>query len=242
MNLPLPFISTACTASMVRTVLATLAALPMAACSLAGDIRPYAPLEPMPLAAAPVNSAAPGAIYAAGGNAGGLQLYGDRRAREVGDLLTIVLLENTTAQARATTSVSKESELSIGSPNLFGAPVTLGGKDILSASANGSRDFAGSGNTAQSNRLAGNLTVQVVQRLANGNLVVSGQKNIRLNQGDELVQVQGIVRPADISADNTIASSKVAQARIAYGGRGAVAQSNAMSWLGRFFNSALAPF
>ena len=84
--------------------------------------------------------------------------------------------------------------------------------------------------------------MQVVQRLANGNLVVSGQKNIRLNQGDELVQVQGIVRPADISADNTIASSKVAEARIAYGGRGAVAQSNAMSWLGRFFNSALAPF
>ena len=230
------------TARPARTAMAGLALLPLAACSVAGDIRPYAPLEPLPLAAAPVNSAAPGAIYVAGGNAGGLQLYGDRRAREVGDLLTFVLLENTTAQARATTSVSKESELNIGSPNLFGAPVTLGGKDILSASANGSRDFAGSGNTAQSNRLAGNLTVQVVQRLANGNLVVSGQKNLRLNQGDELVQVQGIVRPADISADNTIASSKVAEARIAYGGRGAVAQSNAMSWLGRFFNSALAPF
>lgn len=231
MNLPLS-----------RTFLPVLGALSLSACTLAGDVRAYPELAPLqPVVAAPVTASA-GAIYAAGGNNGGLQLYGDRRARDVGDLLTIVLLENTTAQSRATTAVSKESDLSIGSPNLFGAPVTLGGKDILSASANGTRDFSGSGNTAQSNRLVGNLTVQVVQRLPNGNLVVSGQKNLRLNQGDELVQVQGIVRPADIGADNTIASSKVADARIAYGGRGAVAQSNAMSWLGRFFNSAFAPF
>lgn len=230
------------TPALFRTCLSALAALPLAACTLAGDVRPYPALTPVQPVVAQSTVPTAGAIYAVGGNAGGLQLYGDRRARDVGDLLTIVLLENTTAQANASTSVSKESDLSIGSPNLFGAPVTLGGKDILSASANGSRDFSGSGNTAQSNRLAGNLTVQVVQRLPNGNLVVSGQKNIRLNQGDELVQLQGIVRPADISPDNTIASSKVAEARIAYGGRGAVAQSNAMSWLGRFFNSAFAPF
>lgn len=230
------------TPALFRTCLSALAALSLAACTLAGDVRPYPALTPVQPVVAQSTVPTAGAIYAAGGNAGGLQLYGDRRARDVGDLLTIVLLENTTAQANASTSVSKESDLSIGSPNLFGAPVTLGGKDILSASANGSRDFSGSGNTAQSNRLAGNLTVQVVQRLPNGNLVVSGQKNIRLNQGDELVQLQGIVRPADISPDNTIASSKVAEARIAYGGRGAVAQSNAMSWLGRFFNSAFAPF
>ena len=117
-----------------------------------------------------------------------------------------------------------------------------GPAEVLAASARGERDFTGKGSSAQSNRLQGSVTVTVIQRLPNGNLVVQGQKSLRLNQGDELVQIQGIVRAADIATDNTIPSSKVADARIAYGGRGAVAQSNAMGWLGRFFNSRLAPY
>ncbi|MGE8237293.1 MAG: flagellar basal body L-ring protein FlgH [Stenotrophomonas indicatrix] len=225
--------------SFARTALACAVAALLGGCVIAGDVRPYptmAPLQPiMPPQAEPTA----GAIYAAGPT---LQLYSDRRARDVGDLLTITLLENTTAQTSANTATNKESNLSLGSPSILGAPVTLGGKDILSATAKGARDFTGKGNSAQSNRLQGNVTVTVVQRLPNGNLVVQGQKNLRLNQGDELVQVQGIVRPGDISADNTVPSSRVAEARIVYGGRGPVAQSNAMGWLSRFFNSGLTPF
>ena len=225
--------------NFARTALACTVAALLGGCVIAGDVRPYpamAPIQPiMPPQAAPTA----GAIYAAGPS---LQLYSDRRARDVGDLLTITLLENTTAQTSANTATEKESNLSVGTPSIFGAAVTLGGKDILSASAKGSRDFTGKGNSAQSNRLQGNVTVTVIQRLPNGNLVVQGQKNLRLNQGDELVQVQGIVRPGDISPDNTIPSSRVAEARIVYGGRGPVAQSNAMGWLSRFFNSGLTPF
>jgi len=224
---------------LARIALPCAVAALLGGCVIAGDVRPYpamAPIQPiMPPQAAPTA----GAIYAAGPT---LQLYSDRRARDVGDLLTITLLENTTATTSANTATAKESDLSIGTPSIFGAPVTLGGKDILSATANGKRDFTGKGNSAQSNRLQGSVTVTVVQRLPNGNLVVQGQKNLRLNQGDELVQVQGIVRPADIAQDNSIPSSRVAEARIVYGGRGPVAQSNAMGWLSRFFNSALAPF
>ena len=225
--------------SFARTALACAVAALLGGCVIAGDVRPYptmAPLQPiMPPQAEPTA----GAIYAAGPT---LQLYSDRRARDVGDLRTITLLENTTAQTSANTATNKESNLSLGTPSILGAPVTLGGKDILSATAKGARDFTGKGNSAQSNRLQGNVTVTVVQRLPNGNLVVQGQKNLRLNQGDELVQVQGIVRPGDISADNTVPSSRVAEARIVYGGRGPVAQSNAMGWLSRFFNSGLTPF
>ncbi|WP_127563702.1 flagellar basal body L-ring protein FlgH [Stenotrophomonas indicatrix] len=225
--------------TFARTALTCAVAALLGGCVIAGDVRPYpsmAPLQPiMPPQAEPTA----GAIYAAGPT---LQLYSDRRARDVGDLLTITLLENTTAQTSANTATNKESNLSLGTPSIFGAPVTLGGKDILSATAKGARDFTGKGNSAQSNRLQGNVTVTVVQRLPNGNLVVQGQKNLRLNQGDELVQVQGIVRPGDISADNTVPSSRVAEARIVYGGRGPVAQSNAMGWLSRFFNSGLTPF
>ena len=224
--------------SLSRVALASASVVVLGGCVAAGDIRPFADMAPvtpvMPVAPAPTA----GAIYAAGP---GLNLYGDRRARDVGDLLTINLVESTTASTTARTNISKESDLNIGSPSLFGAPVTLGGKDILSASGSADRDFSGQGNSAQSNKLVGQITVTVIQRLPNGNLVVQGEKNLRLNQGNELVQVQGIVRPADVSPDNTISSSKVADARIAYGGRGPVAQSNAMSWLGRFFNSAFAP-
>jgi len=226
-------------ASLARLSLAAAAIALLGGCVIAGDVRPYPAMLPVQPVMPPQSQATAGAIYAAGPS---LQLYSDRRARDVGDLLTITLLENTQAQMSANTATSKESELAIGTPTIFGAPVTLGGKDILSATANGSRDFKGRGNSAQSNRLQGNVTVTVMQRLPNGNLVVQGQKNLRLNQGDELVQVQGIVRAADIGPDNTIPSSRVADARIVYGGRGAVAQSNAMGWLSRFFNSGLAPF
>jgi flagellar L-ring protein FlgH len=203
-----------------------------------GDVRPYAPMAQIQPIMAPQEQATAGAIYRAGP---GLSLYSDRRARNVGDLLTINLIENTTAQTTATTSVDKTSEITMAAPNIAGAPLTYNGRDLLSASVNGDRGFNGNGQSAQSNRLQGSLTVTVIQRLPNGNLVVQGQKNMRLNQGDELVQIQGIVRPADIGTDNSISSSKVADARIAYGGRGAIAQSNSMGWLGRFFNSPIYP-
>lgn len=225
--------------NFARTALACAVAVLLGGCVIAGDVRPYPALAPIQPIMPPQAEPTAGAIYAAGPT---LQLYSDRRARDVGDLLTITLLENTTAQTSANTATNKESNLSLGTPSILGAPVTLGGKDILSATAKGARDFTGKGNSAQSNRLQGNVTVTVVQRLPNGNLVVQGQKNLRLNQGDELVQVQGIVRPGDISADNTVPSSRVAEARIVYGGRGPVAQSNAMGWLSRFFNSGLTPF
>ena len=219
--------------------LAALPALLLGGCVVAGDVRPYpemAPIVPVVAASAP---ATPGAIYQAGP---GLSLYSDRVARDVGDLLTITLVESTTAQTSATTQVGKNSEIGMAAPEIAGAPVTWNGRDILSATVSGERSFDGQGKSSQSNRLQGSVTVTVIQRLPNGNLVVQGQKQLRLNQGDELVQIQGIVRAADIATDNTIPSSKVADARIAYGGRGAVAQSNAMGWLGRFFNSGLSPY
>lgn len=205
----------------------------------AGDVRPYAPMAPIVPVVAQAAQPTAGAIYAAGPS---LSLYSDRRARDVGDLLTITLVESTNASTTANTSITKKDAVTMATPTLLGAPLTVNGVNVLNNSTSGDRSFAGKGNTAQSNTMQGSITVTVMQRLPNGNLVIQGQKNLRLNQGDELVQVQGIVRAADISPDNTIPSSKVADARIAYGGRGAVAQSNAMGWLSRFFNSRISPY
>ena len=224
-------------------------ALPLAlsACAginrLQGDVRPFDAPQPYPVAQAPVAAPAVpqagdggGSIYAARSGKG-LRLFQDNKASDVGDLLTIVLVESTTASTQAKTAVAKKSATSMSVPTLGNA--VLPG---LSASLGGDRSFSGNGDSAQSNKLDGQLTVQVVQDLGNGNLLVRGDKQLRLNQGDELVQVQGIVRRADIGADNRVTSDRVADARIVYGGRGTIARSNAMGWLGRFFNSALFPY
>jgi len=204
-------------------------------CMVMGDVRPFQPLEPIAPVVMEPAAATPGAIYQA--NAG-LSLFADHKARNVGDILTINLLENTIAQSSADTTVNKNNSIDLAASSLFGYADT----DKLGASVSGKRGFTGNGKSAQSNRLQGQLTVTVIQRLPNGNLVVAGQKNLRLNQGNELVQIQGIVRAADIGADNTVQSSKVANAQIAYGGRGAMAQANAMGWLARFFNTRLMPY
>lgn len=232
----------------MKSTLLSIALLALQGCaSLSGDIQPFAPIAPatsastayaMPAADPAVAAANTGSIYR---GSPGMRLFQDAKAHDVGDLLTIVLEENTIAKTTATTSVTKDSNLKMSAPSVLGAPLTRNGRALLDTEADSARDFSGKGDSAQSNRLQGSVTVTVVQRQANGNLVVEGQKQLRLNQGDELVQIQGVVRPVDIGPDNTIASSRVGQARIAYGGRGTVARSNAMGWLSRFFNSPIYP-
>ena len=171
-----------------------------------------------------------------------MRLFEDNKARDVGDLLTVVLVESTRAKTNAKTAVTKEAGIDISAPTIFGQNVTLNGNPVLQAQIEGSRNFAGNGDSAQSNQLAGTITVSVVENLGNGHLRVAGEKRVRLNQGDELVQVQGIVRVADIGPDNRIGSDRIGEARIVYGGNGTLARSNAMGWLGRFFNSAAFPY
>ncbi|HKK03898.1 MAG TPA: flagellar basal body L-ring protein FlgH, partial [Gammaproteobacteria bacterium] len=102
--------------------------------------------------------------------------------------------------------------------------------------------FDGEGDAAQSNQLEGSITVTVSEVLPNGNLVIQGEKWVKINQGQEYIRLRGIVRPVDIGPDNTVLSTQVADAQLAYGGTGVVAQSNSPGWLTRFFNSPLWPF
>jgi flagellar L-ring protein precursor FlgH len=246
----------------VALALFAAAAFALSGCAtvntLHGDVKPFAPVPNAPGAyaagaAQDVQVANGGSVHAHAASGGGgsiyansqgsrMRLFEDNKAREVGDLLTIVLVENTKSRTRANTAITKDSGVGISAPTIAGQAVTYRGRNILEAEVEGSREFAGSGLSTQSNELAGDITVTVVQQLGNGNLLVRGEKQLRLNQGDELVQVQGVVRTADIGPDNRIGSDRVADARIVYGGRGTLARSNAMGWLGRFFNSALFPY
>jgi flagellar L-ring protein precursor FlgH len=198
---------------------------------------PTPPVEPAPQASGN------GAIYqAAEEPRKGMSLFEDKKARRVGDILTIVLQENTSASKQATTTTSKDQQIDFPSPTIFGGSVTHNGKNILENSVDQSRDFSGDGESSQSNTLTGNITVTVAAVQANGNLVVKGEKVLSLNQGDEYIRFAGIVRPADIQPDNTVLSTQVANVQVTYGGSGVVADSNRMGWLARFFNSVLWPF
>lgn len=196
----------------------------------------YAPVEPVVV---PVPQASNGAIYQTGYD---MRLFEDVKARRVGDILTIELVEQTDASKSASTTTGKSQDIGLGAPTLFGAPVVSGGNQILSASVSADRDFEGTGESSQSNALSGSITVTVSQVLPNGNMVVRGEKVLTINQGDEFIRLTGIIRPEDVRSDNTVLSTKIANARITYGGRGVVADANSMGWLARFFQSVLWPF
>lgn len=169
-------------------------------------------------------------------------LFENPIAGRVGDILTIHLVESTIASKKSSTNTKKATNASLGVTNLFGRAPTIKGINPLTAALGDSSDFTGEGNSAQSNSLAGDITVTVAKRYSNGNLLIRGQKWLSLNQGQEYVRIQGIVRQADVAPDNTIPSTKVANATISYGGQGALSDANAKGWLGRFFDSPLTPF
>ena len=218
----------------LRNLLAAFACLLLAACA---THRP-AIEEPLQL---PQFTPPPadGAIYHTGYSAG---LFDNPTARNVGDTVTVVLQESTAAQKSSQTDTAKTSKDSLASPTVLGNNVTIHGTPILSGSLNNANSFSGSGDSKQSDSLVGNITVTVVRRLQNGNLVIQGQKFIDINQGSEFVRLEGIIRPIDIASDNTIPSSAVADARIAYGQKGALNDANRAGLLSRFFNSPWLPF
>jgi flagellar L-ring protein precursor FlgH len=180
-----------------------------------------------------------GAIFHAGYDTG---LFQNPTAHNVGDIVTILLQESTTAQKSSQTDTAKATKDSLSAPSLLGIPMSIHGHSFLSGSINNANSFSGAGDSKQSDSLVGAITVTVVRRLPNGNLVVRGQKLVQINTGEEYVRLQGIIRPVDIAPDNTISSQDVADAQIAYGQTGALADANQPGLLSRFFNSPWLPF
>ncbi len=174
-----------------------------------------------------------------------MKLFSDGKAAQVGDIITVVLQERTSSSKTSNVEITKENELSIAPTadvgTLLGTQPTASGFG-LSTGLSGDRDFKGEAEADQSNRLTGNIAVTVVDVFPNGNLVIRGEKWITLNRGDEYIRISGLVRPVDVTPENTVASTKIANARITYSGKGELADSQEMGWLSRFFNSAVWPF
>jgi flagellar L-ring protein precursor FlgH len=196
----------------------------------------YAPPTPAePAFDAPTS----GAIYNSGAE---VRLFEDRKANRVGDILTVRLQESTNASKNSQTSTSKESDVTLTNPTIFGRPITKDGDALFDGALSGESSFDGAGSSSQSNSLAGNITVTVVERLANGNLRIRGEKWVTLNQGREFIRLSGIIRPDDIEPDNSLYSHRIADAEITYSSKGVLAAANRMGFISRFFNSVFHPY
>ncbi len=215
-----------------------LVLLMLAAMSGCSTVRPPKDDDGLSWAQEPEVPASNGSIYQTGRE---VALFENPVARHVGDIVTIVLNEATNAQKSAVTTTQKSTADTLGM-TLIGKTPTIKGNAVMSNTINDASKFDGEGASKQSNSLTGYITATVVRVLPNGNLFIKGEKWIGINQGEEIVKLTGVIRPIDLAPDNSIPSLKVGSAKISYGGKGALADSNAPGWLSRFFNSPWTPF
>ncbi len=228
-----------CTLRLVKIILVFLITASLGAC--ANNQLHKKNFEPPVYEVPPPAPPSGGSIFSSQYN---LTLFRDVTASQVGDLITIILVEETTASKSADISTEKDTSISIPNPTILGRAANLitNRNRSLETTVDTENEFEGAGSANQSNRLDGRVTVVVEKVLPNGNLVIRGQKLISINQGDEFVRVTGLIRPQDITGENTILSTQVANAHFSYGGRGVIADSQAQGWLARFFNSPYWPF
>ena len=194
------------------------------------------PVEPLP-AARPT-----GAIYQAQAEpARPMALWEDDRAKQVGDVVIIQLSERTNAQKSESLSTDRSASATVGVPTLFGGQGVFQEADVLETRIDGQTGFEGDGSSAQSASLTGSVAAVVSQVLPNGNLLVHGEKIIRLNAEEEYIRISGIVRPQDVSANNVVLSTRVANAQIDYGGNGEISNSSRPGWILKLLSSFFWP-
>ena len=216
---------------IAATLLVGISAQPV----MAKKARERDPAYAATYAAEPMAPVANGAIFQAAN--GYSALTNGARAAMVGDIVTISLVERTQAAKSNSASTDRSGNISLTPPTTgpasFFNPTDIG--------ASGAQTFAGKGAAAQSNQLNGEISVTIARIYPNGTMLVRGEKMLTLNRGDENIAITGIIRAADIGPDNRVASTRVADARITYSGKGEIARGSRQGWLNRFF-SMLSPF
>jgi flagellar L-ring protein precursor FlgH len=166
-------------------------------------------------------------------------LFEDRRARHVGDILTINIVEKTQASKKSDTKAERSQDMSLSVPAIVGLP--LKGFQGMSAAAESANKFGGKGENTSTNDFTGTITVTIIEVYPNGNLLVSGEKLMGLKEGEEFIRFSGVVNPNTITGANTVQSSQVADARMEFKANGFVDSAQVMGWLSRFFLTFL-PF
>lgn len=180
----------------------------------------------------PVADYSSGSIY----QSSSTNMAEDLKARHRGDIVTIVISETASASKEAKTDTSRSSKISAGIPNFMGLEGTAAVSKYLGdlknmISAENSSKFAGSGSTSRQENLNATITARVVDVLPNGNLLIEGRRNIKVNEEDQIIVLEGTIRSRDIAPDNTVNSIYIADARISYSGRGIISDRQSPGWL-----------
>lgn len=216
--------------------LASLALL--CSCSTYGTrpdaIQPQAKMLPVPIVKPQYS---PGSLWSGESNRN--MLFSDNKARYVNDVVTIIIDESSSGQNQASTNTSKDSKTDAEISAMLGLDATplwknnanVGGK--LTVGGASSSTLKGSGDTSRGGKLQARLTARVVRVLDNGNLLIEGRRQLTLNAEDQFIVITGVIRSADISADNWVLSSNIADAKILYTGSGVLADKQHPGWLTR---------
>jgi flagellar L-ring protein precursor FlgH len=175
----------------------------------------------------------------------GSSLFSPRRARRVGDMVTVLVVQETAADSKAGTSLKKKNESKAGIKAMFGLETAVakipGGGPTLELDAGAENTFDGSGGTNRAGSLSGTITARVIQVLPNGHLVIAGRQAVKINNEVEVLGLRGVIDPRSILADNTVLSTLIADARIEYSGTGVVAGKQRPGWLSRILD-VISPF
>ena len=202
----------------------------LAGCSTQLEDRASIDFEPnIPVASKNLNKDKYGSIYS---NSQKGLFATDRRASRVGDILTVSLSENFSASKSQSAKSAKKGDIKFDFPNVM----TAGADDGLFDSSS-DQSFDGSGSAGQNNSLKGQLSVTVTKVFDNGNMEILGQKKLTLNNGDEYIRLLGVIRPEDINSQNTVLSSRIANAKISYTGAGDIADSSKKGWFAKLIDA-----
>jgi len=184
---------------------------------------------------------AEGAIYAASNS--GLDLYADSRAKRVGDIVLVRIVETSKANKEANTKTERESTVTGGVSSLFGLETWLADKNsrfspsLTELQAKLTNDFEGKGKTDRKSNVSATISARVIDITTDGNLNIRGYQEVKVNNETQHIILSGIIRPQDVSQDNSVLSTHVADARIEYSGQGAIGDKQQPGWLSRALDS-----
>lgn len=216
------------------TVMLISVSILLAGCAIRPDSIVQTPLSARPQASSTIAPPSNGAIFQ---TAAYRPMFEDRRARLVGDTITIVINEKSSAGKQAGSAASKTGSVTAVAPNVFGLLGSLTNR--LSASGSNSIKYEDKGVVSSSNNFISTMTVTVIDVLSNGNLIVAGEKQVSLDKGAEFIRFSGVVDPSTVNSGNIVSSTQVADAKIEYRTNSTVDGAEVASMLARFFLSVL---
>ena len=193
-------------------------------------LKPFEPKPPEIVSERPVSP--PGSLYT---EATATNLFSDDKAYQVGDVITVKVVENISGSGSANSQSSRDTsvDLDFPSPTLMGKPL-VNKSPIAGMKAGSKNNFKGTGKTDRKARLIATISARVVKVYPNGNLFIVGKKIIKINEDEQILRISGIVEPTYIDQDNSILSSKISDMYIEYNGKGFIADNQRPGWLAQF--------